>query len=542
MAENTRKDPRAKVLSMTVRYKSATLDEFIEHHSHDVSRGGMYIKTPQPFPPGTLLKFEVKIAADQKVMQGVGRVVWRREADDASSDHPAGMGVKFIKLDDESKNNIDQLVTARMGDISAFDEVEPVSEGALASAQPPVTATTDSGSEGFFPKSTENIPQPAPEDRTVMKQATELLQEALREVGSGTAGFETSNRTASDNEAIPRAPKAASVTPSPARSARVGGQSPSDEPPRVQKTPAPAAAPKTDVKSVSPSAQASRGVAGASSRSTTPVQVKKTPAPGATESKSAQLAGASNEQQRFEPVKSESVPKVTKKPSVEPASKTVPSSPMAARRVAQVAPAPKVSDEEDDYKLPIHRSIPAGRGMRIGIILLLVGGAAAAVLALSRKPEPAPAPAPTPTLSAPKKIESAPVVLNLGSPAPEAGPAPTATPSAAASAASSASAAAAAASIQKPTEPEKPAASEAPKAESASKVRQVPARHRRADAGAAAAPPSEKPDDLYPPTTPSKSGADTPGSTELTPPANPKLKSKGAFPPAPAGNEESNPL
>ena len=56
MSQDTRKDPRAKVLTMTVRYKSATLDEFIEHHSYDVSRGGMFIKTPSPFPPGTLLK------------------------------------------------------------------------------------------------------------------------------------------------------------------------------------------------------------------------------------------------------------------------------------------------------------------------------------------------------------------------------------------------------------------------------------------------------------------------------------------------------
>ena len=61
MAQDTRKDPRAKVLSMTVRYKSATVDEFIEHHAQDVSRGGIYIKTPSPFPPGTLLKFEIRI-------------------------------------------------------------------------------------------------------------------------------------------------------------------------------------------------------------------------------------------------------------------------------------------------------------------------------------------------------------------------------------------------------------------------------------------------------------------------------------------------
>ena len=70
MIQDTRKDPRAKVLSMTVRYKSATVDEFIEHHSHDVSRGGMFIKTPSPFPPGTLLKFEIRIAEEQKVHAG----------------------------------------------------------------------------------------------------------------------------------------------------------------------------------------------------------------------------------------------------------------------------------------------------------------------------------------------------------------------------------------------------------------------------------------------------------------------------------------
>jgi len=104
MGQETRKDPRAKVLTMTVRYKSATLDEFIEHHSHDVSRGGMFIKTPSPFPPGTLLKFEVKIAEDQKVIQGVGRVVWKRETETSDKERPNGMGVKFNGLD------VDQLL------------------------------------------------------------------------------------------------------------------------------------------------------------------------------------------------------------------------------------------------------------------------------------------------------------------------------------------------------------------------------------------------------------------------------------------------
>src|ERR1043165_1076071 len=140
MIQDTRKDPRAKVLSMTVRYKSATIDEFIEHHSHDVSRGGMFIKTPSPFPSGTLLKFEVRIQEEKKVMQGVGRVVWKREPATATHDQPSGMGVKFIKLDEDSKHVIDQLVTTRGDRDGAFDLGERVGAGGPAAAAAPAAA------------------------------------------------------------------------------------------------------------------------------------------------------------------------------------------------------------------------------------------------------------------------------------------------------------------------------------------------------------------------------------------------------------------
>src|SRR5262245_42059995 len=233
MAQDTRKDPRAKVLTMPVRYKSATLDEFIEHHSHDISRGGMFIKTPSPFPPGTLLKFEVKIAEDQRLMQGVGRVVWKREPPEAAEDRPAGMGVKFIKIDDTSKKLIDQLGTSRGDGQSAFEAGQvpavvvaaPPVAAAAAPAAPvavprpstyepaapapvPIEAKKDApirkatmiglggiggaatpaeplphDDSSFFPKTEPDKELPPPEDRTVMKQAAELLQDALREAG-----------------------------------------------------------------------------------------------------------------------------------------------------------------------------------------------------------------------------------------------------------------------------------------------------------------------------------------------------------------------
>ena len=235
MAQDTRKDPRAKVLTMTVRYKSATLDEFIEHHSHDISRGGMFIKTPSPFPPGTLLKFEVKIAEDQRLMQGVGRVVWKREPPEAAEDRPAGMGVKFIKIDDTSKKLIDQLVTSRGDGHSAFEtgqipavvvaappvaaaapvaaapavprpgpsastsshepaaalpveakKDQPIRKatmiglGGIAGSAPPPAAPLPHDDAAFFPKTEPDKELPAPEDRTAVSYTHLTLPTILR--------------------------------------------------------------------------------------------------------------------------------------------------------------------------------------------------------------------------------------------------------------------------------------------------------------------------------------------------------------------------
>ena len=57
MVDDVRKSKRAPV-SLKVRFKSATVDEFIEQYSADLSKGGVFIKSDKPLPPGTLLKFE----------------------------------------------------------------------------------------------------------------------------------------------------------------------------------------------------------------------------------------------------------------------------------------------------------------------------------------------------------------------------------------------------------------------------------------------------------------------------------------------------
>src|SRR5580700_2995613 len=137
MTQDTRKDRRVKIVSLNVRYKSATVDEFIENHAHDVSRGGIYIKTANPFPPGTLLKFEIRLASDQAVIAGVGRVVWKRDAGTSNGERPAGMGVKFIKIDEPSKGVIDKLVNTKADAGSAYEsEVESPDGGGEPAPKP----------------------------------------------------------------------------------------------------------------------------------------------------------------------------------------------------------------------------------------------------------------------------------------------------------------------------------------------------------------------------------------------------------------------
>jgi uncharacterized protein (TIGR02266 family) len=133
MTQDTRKDRRVKIVSLNVRYKSATVDEFIENHAYDVSRGGIFIKTANPFPPGTLLKFEIRLSSDQAVIAGVGRIVWKRDASASNGDRPAGMGVKFIKIDDPSKVVIDRLVNTRADAGKAYESPEQ----ATRSSHPP---------------------------------------------------------------------------------------------------------------------------------------------------------------------------------------------------------------------------------------------------------------------------------------------------------------------------------------------------------------------------------------------------------------------
>jgi len=269
MTQDTRKDPRAKIVSLNVRYKSATVDEFIENHSHDVSKGGIFIKTSTPFAQGTLLKFEIRLAGDQAVIAGVGRVVWKREPSQASAERPGGMGVKFIKIDENSRAVIDRLVSAKEDAGSAFTSelkeplaalrerttsgagqvpgakverpgkstimgmgsLHPENSPTTSAPRPaagnppepraPVSTSTPKGASGlgapkaggFFPATQSELEMPPPEERTMMKQAEELLEEALKGAGGSMEEVGNNPLFASSKPVLGNAPRPLSNPP-----------------------------------------------------------------------------------------------------------------------------------------------------------------------------------------------------------------------------------------------------------------------------------------------------------------------------------------
>ena len=245
MTEDTRKDKRAKIVSLNVRYKSATVDEFIENHSHDVSKGGIFIKTPTPFPPGTLIKFEIRIANDKAVIMGVGRVVWKREPSQSAGERPSGMGVKFIKIDDSSRLLIDRVVAEKEGAGAAYATENEAGEGAVKAAtrpisdspmaksdpprivagapgslrpgeirketimgigdsSPPPKAAAKPGEVDMFPKTASALETGPVKEKTVMKQAAELLEEALKEAGGSMDEIGNNPLFAEGNKLAPR--------------------------------------------------------------------------------------------------------------------------------------------------------------------------------------------------------------------------------------------------------------------------------------------------------------------------------------------------
>jgi molecular chaperone DnaK len=112
MAEPTEKPPRGPV-NLRIKFRSGSLDQFIERYAVDVSRGGIFIRTREPLSVGTRLKFEFQLLDAAPLLAGEGTVVWIRENDPARANVTPGMGVRFDKLSAECQPTLEKILAEK---------------------------------------------------------------------------------------------------------------------------------------------------------------------------------------------------------------------------------------------------------------------------------------------------------------------------------------------------------------------------------------------------------------------------------------------
>ncbi len=109
---NTRQGKRTPV-TLKTKFKSETLEQFIERYAVDVSQGGIFIRTKEPLAVGTQMKFEFQLRDASPLIAGEGTVVWTRENDPSRPAIAPGMGVRFDRLADGSQAVLERILAEK---------------------------------------------------------------------------------------------------------------------------------------------------------------------------------------------------------------------------------------------------------------------------------------------------------------------------------------------------------------------------------------------------------------------------------------------
>jgi len=109
---NTRQGKRTPV-TLKIKFKSETIEQFIERYAVDVSQGGIFIRTKEPLAVGTQMKFEFQLRDASPLIAGEGTVVWTRENDPSRPAIAPGMGVRFDRLNDGSQTVLERILAEK---------------------------------------------------------------------------------------------------------------------------------------------------------------------------------------------------------------------------------------------------------------------------------------------------------------------------------------------------------------------------------------------------------------------------------------------
>ncbi len=75
--------------------------------SVDVSKGGIFISTPEPLSSGSEVNLSIKLGSDEE-LEVKGIVKWVRAEE--NEEGKVGMGIEFIDLDSQKEKEIEKII------------------------------------------------------------------------------------------------------------------------------------------------------------------------------------------------------------------------------------------------------------------------------------------------------------------------------------------------------------------------------------------------------------------------------------------------
>ena len=108
---------------------------FVEEFTESISLGGMFLKTREPRPVGTVVAFDIRLADGFQLLCGQGEVVWMRPDGEGSDEHP-GMGIRFQAMDDKGRELILKILEENLKGGGQPFEVTEIPPGAVSTAMP----------------------------------------------------------------------------------------------------------------------------------------------------------------------------------------------------------------------------------------------------------------------------------------------------------------------------------------------------------------------------------------------------------------------
>jgi Tfp pilus assembly protein PilZ len=87
----------------------------LQETCENVSRGGVFVKTAEPFDPGRRLLVEIKLPTGQP-LEAIGRVAWVKQTVNADPrENVSGVGIEFLGAASEHFEALEAYINNRAG-------------------------------------------------------------------------------------------------------------------------------------------------------------------------------------------------------------------------------------------------------------------------------------------------------------------------------------------------------------------------------------------------------------------------------------------